>query len=141
MAIRDWVTTDLGWKLFSLFLALAIWLTVHQIYEEPKTASEPAAGNTVTFGNLPVRVVSAVADVRNFRVAPLTVKVTVSGSAEDMARLQADQVHAVVNLTDIGPERDLHLPVDVSAPPGVTLVSVDPPRVGVIVPPPPDKKP
>ncbi len=139
--MRDWITKDLGWKLFSLFLAVAIWLTVHKIYEEPKAATGPAAGNTVTFGNLPVRVVSATADVRYFRVAPLTVKVTVSGSAEDLARLQADQVHAVVNLTDIGPERDLHLPVDVSAPPGVTLVSVDPTKVGVIVPPPPNKKP
>ena len=139
--MRDWVTTDLGWKLFSLFLAVAIWLTVHKIYEEPGAASGLVGGNTVTFGNLPVLVVSAASDVRDFRVAPLTVKVTVSGSAEDMARLQADQVHAVVNLTDIGPERDLHLPVEVSAPPGVTLVSVDPPKVGVIVPPTPDKKP
>ena len=139
--MRDWVTNDLGWKLFSLFLAVAIWLTVHKIYEEPGAASGSAAGNTVTFGNLPVRVVSAASDVRDFRVAPLTVKVTVSGSAETMARLQADQVHAVVNLTDAGPGRDLHLPVDVSTPPGVTLVSVEPPKVGVIVPPPPDKKP
>jgi YbbR domain-containing protein len=134
--MRDWVTNDLGWKLFSLFLAVAIWLTVHKIYEEPKAATGP-----VTFGNLPVLVVSAASDVRDFRVAPLTVKVTVSGSAEDLARLQADQVHAVVNLTGIGPERDLHLPVEVSAPPGVTLVSVDPAKVGVIAPPPPDKKP
>jgi hypothetical protein len=139
--MRDWVTKDLGWKLFSLFLAVAIWLTVHKIYEEPKAASGPVVGNTVTFGSLPVLVVSAASDVRDFRVAPLAVKVTVSGSAEDMARLQADQVHAVVNLTDIGPERDLHLPVDVSTPPGVTLVSVDPAKVGVIAPPPPDKKP
>ena len=139
--MRDWVTEDLGWKLFSLFLAVAIWLTVHKIYEEPGTASGLAGGNTVTFGNLPVGVVSAAADVRNFRVAPLAVKVTVSGSAEALAKLQADQVHAVVNLTDIGPERDLRLPVEVSAPPGVTLVSVDPPKVGVIVPPPSAKKP
>jgi YbbR domain-containing protein len=139
--MRDWVTKDFGWKLFSLFLAVAIWLTVHKIYEEPGAAFGPAAGDTVTFGNLPVRVISAAADVRDFRAAPLTVKVTVSGPAEDMAKLQADQVHAVVNLTDIVPERDLHLPVEVSAPPGVTLVSVDPPKVGVIVPPPPDKKP
>ena len=139
--MRDWVTKDLGWKLFSLFLALAIWLTVHKIYEEPKAASGLVGGNTVTFGNLPVLVVSAASDVRDFRVAPLTVKVTVSGSAEIMAKLQADQVHAVVNLTDIGPERDLHLPVDVSAPPGVTLVSVAPTKVGVIVPPSPNKKP
>jgi YbbR domain-containing protein len=139
--MRDWVTKDLGWKLFSLFLAVAIWLTVHKIYEEPGAVAGLAGGKTVTFGNLPVRVVSAAADVRYFRVAPLTVKVTVSGSAEDLAELQAGQVHAAVILTDIGPERDLHLPVDVSAPPGVTLVSVDPPKVGVIVPPPPNKKP
>jgi len=139
--MRDWVTKDFSWKLFSLFLALAIWLTVHKIYEEPGTASGLAGGNTVTFGNLPVLVVSAASDVRDFRVVPLTVKVTVSGSAETMAKLQADQVHAVVNLTDIGPVRDFRLPVDVSTPPGVTLVSVAPPKVGVIVPPPPEKKP
>ena len=139
--MRDWVTQDFGWKLFSLFLAVAIWLTVHKINEEPKPVSRPVSGNTVTFGNLPVLVVSAASDVRNFRVAPLTVKVTVSGSAEDMARLQADQVHAMVNLTNVTPERDWHLPVDVSTPPGVTLVSVNPPKVGVIVPPPLEKKP
>ncbi|MGA2786417.1 MAG: CdaR family protein [Verrucomicrobiota bacterium] len=139
--MRDWITKDFGWKLFSLFLAVAIWLIVHKIYEEPVTASGLAAGSTVTFGNLPVLVVSAASDVRDFRVAPLTVKVTVRGPAEDMARLQADQVHAVVNLTDFEPERDLHLPVEVSTPPGVTLLSVDPPKVGVIIPPPPDKKP
>ena len=133
--MRDWITKDLGWKLFSLFLAVAIWLTVHQIYEEPKAGYGLAGGSTVTFGNLPVLVVSAAADVRDFRVAPLTVKVTVSGSTEDLARLQPGQVHAVVDLTDLGPQRDLDLPVAVSAPPGVTLIRVDPPRVGVIVPP------
>ena len=141
MAMRDWITKDFGWKLFSLFLALAIWLTVHKIYEEPGAASGSAAGNTVTFGNLPVLVVSAASDVRDFRVAPLTVRVTVSGSPEDLARLQADQVHAVVNLTGIGPQPDLHLPVEVSTPPGITLVTVVPPKVGVIIPPPPNKKP
>ena len=141
MAIRDWVATDLGWKLFSLFLAVAIWLTVHKIYEEPGAASGVAVGNTVTFGNLPVLVVSAASDVRDFRVAPATVAVKVSGSPEVMADLQANQIHAVVDLTDVQSARDLRRRVDVSTPPGVTLVSVDPPKVGVIVPPPPDKKP
>jgi YbbR domain-containing protein len=141
MAMRDWITKDLGWKLFSLFLAVAIWLIVHKIYEEPRAAFGSAIANTVTFGNLPVHVVSSVSDVRNFQVAPTTVKVTVSGSAEVMNKLQAEQVHAVVNLTDIGPERDLHVPVEISAPPGVALVNVDPPQVGVVIPPPNDKKP
>jgi YbbR domain-containing protein len=141
MAMRDWVTKDFSWKLFSLFLALAIWLTVHKIYEEPKTASGLAVGDTETFGTLPVLVVSTASDVRDFRVAPATVAVKVCGPPEIMANLQENQIHAVVDLTDIPSARDLRRRVDVSTPPGVTLVSVDPPKVGVIVPPPPDKKP
>jgi YbbR domain-containing protein len=139
--MRDWFTKDIGWKLFSLFLAVAIWLTVHKIYEEPRTASGSAVGYPVTFGNLPVLVVSAASDVRDFRVVPATVAVKVSGSPEVMADLQASQIHAVVDLTDVQSARDLRRRVDVSTPPGVTLVSVDPPKVGVIVPPPPNKKP
>jgi YbbR domain-containing protein len=139
--MRDWITKDFGWKLFSLFLALAIWLTVHKIYEEPGTAAEAMIGNTVTFDNLPVLVVSTAADVHDFRVAPTTVKVTVSGPAEVMNKLQADKVHAVVNLTGIRPEQGLHVPVEVSAPAGVALGNIDPPRVAVIFPPLSSKKP
>ena len=137
--MRDWITKDFGWKLFSLFLAVAIWLTVHKIYEEPGVASGLVTGNTVTFGNLPVLIVSTAKDVRDFRVAPLTVKVTVSGSADDMAKLQANQVRATVDLTDIESASDLHRVVDVSTPPGVTLINVDPPKV-MVFPPPNDKK-
>jgi YbbR domain-containing protein len=134
--MRDWITRDFGWKLVSLFLAVAIWLTVHKMYEEPRS-SGTAAGSTVTFDNLPVLIVSTAADVHDFRVAPTTVKITVSGSAEVMARLQANQVRPVVDLTDIESARDLHRLVDISTPPGVTLVSVDPSRVAVIPPPKP----
>jgi YbbR domain-containing protein len=133
--MRDWITKDFGWKLSSLFLAVAIWLTVHKIYDEPRNLSAAPAGSTVTFDNLPVLIVSTAADVRNFRVAPTTVKVTVSGSADIMSRLQANQLRAVADLTEIESARDLHRLVDISAPPGVTLVSVDPPKVAVIPPP------
>jgi len=140
MAIRDWVTTDFGWKLFSLFLAVAIWLTVHKIYEEPATVSEPTTEHTVTFGNLQVLVVSAASDVRDFRVVPATVAVKVSGSPEVMADLEANQIHVMVDLTDIQSARDLRRRVDVSTPSGVTVVNIDPPRVGVLVPPGPENK-
>ena len=54
--MRDWITKDIGWKVFSVILAVAIWLTVHKIYEEPRTAAASIAGSTVTYGNLPVLV-------------------------------------------------------------------------------------
>jgi YbbR domain-containing protein len=139
--MRDWLTKDFWWKLFSVILAVIIWLTVHKIYEVPGTYAAPAAGSTFTYDNLPVTVVSAAGDARDFRLAPATVKVTVSGPAAIMNTLQIGQVHAVVNIKDTSLVRDSHLPVEISAPNNVTITSVDPSRVLVIIPPPPEKKP
>jgi hypothetical protein len=138
--MRDWFIKDLGWKLFSILLALAIWLTVHKILEESApppiiTPPLPPSPVAMTFTNLPVLIVSAAADVREFHVTPNAVTVTVSGQPEIMAALQADQVHALVDLTDIEAARNLHRRVDISTPTGVTLVNVDPVEVNVVIPP------
>ena len=138
MATRDWLTKDLSWIIVSLLLAVAIWLTVHKIREEPEAPMTRGVENT--YGNLPVYLFSASMDVHNYRVTPGTVAVTVSGPPKTMAVLQADKIHAVVDLTGIESSHDSRRPVEVSTPAGMTLVSVDPPEVGVIVPPPPSNK-
>ncbi len=131
--MRDWLTKDSGWKLFSVFLAVTIWLTVHKLRDEPELSA--MSGIQTIYGNLPVLVVSAASDVRDFRVAPAIVAVKVSGPAEVMSVLQANQIRAVVDLTDVQSAHNLKRHVEVSTPPGVTLVSVEPPEVGVIIPP------
>jgi YbbR domain-containing protein len=138
--MRDLFIKDWGWKLFSLVLAAFIWLTVHRIIE-PKNAAGLVTGSTLTYGNLPVLIVSTAADVHDYRVAPGVVSVTVSGSPDAIAVLQANQIRATVDLTDIESAKDLKRRVDVSVPSGITLVSVDPLKVGVIIPPQPAKKP
>jgi len=135
--MRDWITKDIAWKLFSLFLAVAIWLTVHKIYEEPRNNFTGARSTTLTYDNLPVLPVSGTADVHDFRVVPATVKVTVVGPRDVMAKLQAGEIHAEADLTDIEAARDSYRDVQISTPPGVTLVSVDPASVTVIPPPKP----
>jgi YbbR domain-containing protein len=135
--MRDQITKDFGWKMFSVFLALVVWLTVHKIYEEPGAETSQARENT--YGDLPVLVVSEASDVHDFRVVPATVSVTVSGPPDAMAVLQADQIRATVDLTGIGSGKQLRR-VEVSTPPRVTLVDVDPPRVSVITPPLPKNK-
>jgi YbbR domain-containing protein len=132
-ALREWLIHDFGWKIFSLLLAAAIWLTVHRVLTDLNSAVAPH-GTTTTYDNLPVQLVSTKADVHSYRLLRPAVKVTVSGTPEVMAVLQASQVHATVDLTDIETSRDLRCRVDISAPPGVTLVSVDPKEIGVIPP-------
>jgi YbbR domain-containing protein len=132
-ALREWLVHDFGWKIFSLLLAAAIWLTVHRIQLEPNGVIAPH-GATVTYDNLPVQLVSTKADVHSYRLLRPAVKVTVSGTPEVMTVLQASQVHATVDLTDIETSRDLRGRVEISTPPGVTLVSVEPKEIGVIPP-------
>ena len=134
MAMRDWLTKDLGWKIFSLFLAGAIWVIVHKNQEEPATPT--AEGIENIYGNLPVHLLSAVADMHDYRIDPETVTVTVSGPPAAMAVLQADQIHAVVDLTGIEAAKGVNLRVDVSTPPNVTVKKVDPSTVVMISPPP-----
>jgi YbbR domain-containing protein len=133
--MRDLFIKDWGWKLFSLFLAVAIWLTVHRILQEPNEAESRAVGNLVKNFNLPVLIVASASDVHLYRVVQDTVSVTVSGSPEAIAILQANQIRATVDLTAIESARDLKRHVDVSVPSGIELVSVDPATVGVIIPP------
>lgn len=139
-AFRSWLVEDLGWKIFSLVLAMAIWLTVHRILLESVAPVAPAGGSTLTYDKLPVDVVASAADVHLYRITTESVRVTVSGSAEAIAVLQASQIRATVNLTDIGlakESKDLKRTVEVSAPAGITVLSVEPKAVGVIVPPAP----
>jgi YbbR domain-containing protein len=133
--LRDLFIKDWGWKLFSLLLAAAIWLTVHKIIEEPKNSDATAAVSPVTYHNLTVSVISRTADMHLYRALPNTVSVTVSGPPEVIAVLQANEIRATVDLTENDSVHDLKRRVDVSVPPGVKLVSIDPPRVGVIIPP------
>ncbi len=126
--IKDW-----AWKLFSLVLAVGIWLVVNA--NRADTATEAAgARDTVTFENLPVRVLSGGADVHEFKVQPPSVAVTVTGPHDIMSALQEKEVHVTLNITGIAAKPNARQVVDVSAPPGVTLVSVEPPSVELIVP-------
>jgi YbbR domain-containing protein len=134
--MRDWFIRDFGWKLLSLLLALAIWLTVSRIRSESETSSPISISESLMFTNVPVLIVSSAADVRDFHVKPSEVTVTVRGSPEEIASLQASQVRAFVDLTGLASAPKLRRHVDVSMPSGIALVRVEPLDVDVVVPPP-----
>ena len=138
MTLRDIITKDFGWKLLSLALAAGIWVTVKTISSETVTTAgvNPLTeSKTRPFANLPVIVMSAAADPREFKVKPDAVDVTVRGSPDLVDGLVKKEIHVTVDLTDIESARDLRKRVEVSAPPGVTVVTIVPPLVDVVVPP------
>jgi hypothetical protein len=133
--MRDLFLKDMGWKLLSLFLAMIIWLTVHQILSEsplPGTGSQKSI--TITYSNQPVLAVSTGADVHGYRIEPPVVRLVLIGPANLMGELDAGQVRTMVDLSDVGTNAASYLPVQVSPPRGVTLLNVDPDNVTVLPP-------
>ena len=119
---------DFWLKLFSLALAVLIWLTVSFAIRKEVSPSSSLGGMIVekTFANIPVVVMSSAADVRNFKVDPSEVTVQVEGDSKLMQTLQAKDVRALVDLTDIESPRDITKRIEISTPPGITYVSIFP---------------
>ena len=142
MPVRDVITKDAGWKVFSLALAVIIWLTIRPFSDETNRGGNLlATWSTRSFTNLPVVVMSSASDVGEFRVEPSAVLVTVSGRPEVVAALTEREIHVTVDLTEIESARSLRKRIDVATPPGVTFIRATPSQVDVVVPPkrPPEK--
>jgi len=127
--LRHLFVEDIWWKLFSLGLAILIWITVTFVSQrEPGTVPR-------VFSNLPVKVMSSSEDVRAFKVNPSTVDVTLRGDPQHLQNLGSDDVHVMVDLTGVAAAHDLREPVVVSVPPGITFMRATPQEVQVIFPP------
>ena len=135
--LHDLIFKDFWLKLFSLTLAVLVWLIVSfAIKKEASPASTLiVASSERTFVNLPVLVMSAAQDVRNMRVRPAHVEVTVQGDAETLRHLQAKEIRVLVDLTGIEAARQLTKRIEVSTPAGISHVRVVPEEVEIIIPP------
>lgn len=137
--IRKLFFQDFWLKLFSLTLAVLIWVAVSFAIE--RSGGEGSRVSTLalslkqrTFQGLPVVLLSSAVDVHEFKVQPKTVEVTVQGDAKTLDRLQPNDIRALVDLTGIEAARDLRKRIDVSTPAGVSHVRVVPSEVQVSIP-------
>jgi YbbR domain-containing protein len=141
--LRHLCLDDFLLKLFSLALALLFWITVSFAIQQKETLPTPAppiSSEARKFPNIPVVAVSSSSDVHNYRVDPDQVEVKVQGDAPMIENLQAKDLRALVDLTGIETNRNQQWPIEVSGPPGVTLLRVLPQEAQVTAPPKPSPK-
>ena len=129
VALRNLVLEDFWLKLFSLVLAVLIWLTV-------TFASQKEVGTeTRVFSDLPVLLLASAADVRDFKVTPQEVDITVRADPRTLQSLQRKSIRPMVDLTGIAAAREVRKRVEVAVPAGVAYLRVAPEEVRVISPP------
>jgi len=128
--LRKLVLEDFWLKLFSLLLAVLLWLTVTFA-----SRKDPGIDQRVLAKMLPVTILASTEDVHNFRVSPSEVAVTVQGNHKTLQNLQTNDIRAIVDLTGVGAARELRKRIEVSVPAGLTHLRVMPEEVQVIFPP------
>ncbi len=135
--LRNFICNDFWLKLFSLALAVLIWLVVGSFVRNQRNPLrlQVTPETRRTYRDLPVLVMSSAADARNFRVAPSKVDVTVQGESETIDSLPDKEIQVLVDVTDIEAAHSLKERITVTTPPGVRLISVNPREVQVIFPP------
>jgi YbbR domain-containing protein len=134
--VRDWML-----KFFSLALAVLTWLAVsfslrQKVVEVP---GHPAVSER-TYYDLPVLIVSAAADVHDFRVKPAEVDVTVQGEETLLNNLQSRHIRVLVDLSNVATTNALKKRIEVVAPSGITHVRIEPDEVEIIPPAAPEPK-
>jgi hypothetical protein len=133
--LRNLLFHDFWLKLFSLALAVLIWLTVWFARGKNVFATFTNRGAEQNYFNVPVLVILPAADIRNVQVNPSVVAVTLQGEPGRLRELKTKEIHAQVDLTGIESARGLHLQVEIILPPGITYTRVIPNEVEVIIPP------
>jgi YbbR domain-containing protein len=128
--LRNLVLEDFWLKLFSLLLAVLLWLTVSFASRKDVGIDQRTLSKV-----LPVSILASAEDVHNFRVSPTEVVITVQGNPKTLQNLQTNDIRAVVDLTGLGAARDLRKRIEVSVPNGITPLRVVPEEVQVIFPP------
>ena len=135
--LRNLFFADFWLKLFSLVLAVLIWGTVSlAIHKEVSPVGQFTTRlSPHTFFDLPIVILSSAGDVHTFRVTPDKVEVTVQAEPKILEKLQAKDIRVLVDVTDIEEAHDLRMRVEVTAPPGVAVLSTLPEKVDVTIPP------
>lgn len=146
LLVQNLLFRDFWLKFFSLVLATLIWLTVWLFFIRKDVSPARALSNLPseerTFYNIPVLVMSAAADVRDFKVSPGEVAIKVRGEPAKLQALekrmhddpQARDIRAMVDLTGIEATQGTHKKIVVTTPADITFEQADPDEVDIIEP-------
>ena len=131
--VRDWPL-----KCFSLALAILAWLAISFSLRE-QVVSVPGATTLSArkYFDLPVTIVSSTGDTRDFKAIPSEVDVTVQGDEATLEKLAGKNIHVMVDVSGAVIRSAQEMPVEITTPPGVTHVRIEPSNLVSIIPPPP----
>ncbi len=130
---RNLIFNNLGWKLFSLLIAMVIWSTYHTGEEGIIDIGGNLFEDKVTkeFHGYHVQLLSQQGVLQNVELNPEDVTISLRGAPDFMNPITINDVLAFVDVSNLPPGASNKIPVSVRVPAGVKVVSVSPTNITV----------
>jgi hypothetical protein len=134
MNFRDLILNNFWWKLTALALAIIVRLALHPQDGQPLLPESMRPMHTRYLVAHPIILSKPATDLREFKVMPETVDITLSGDSKFLKNLDDREVRATVDVRDISPDTNT-VRIHVFVPPegGIRLERMTPERVQVEV--------
>ena len=135
MSLRHFFQHNLGLKIFSLFLATLIWVSIRFGMDNNLHLNLPhnpiLSVDRKDLLRLSIGVLTPSGSSGGYTVTPAEVLVSISGDAAALGELKAEDVKAFVDLTQHQQSQAEFHTVRVHLPPGITLLRITPKSVRV----------
>ncbi|GEM_PF-2244587 len=132
---RNLIFNNLGWKLFSLLIAMVIWSTYHTGEEGIIDIGGNLFEDKITkeFHGYHVQLLSQQNGLQNVVLYPEDVTISLRGAAEIMNPITINDVLAYVDVSNLTTGATNTVAVSVKVPAGVKVISVVPTNIVVKV--------
>ena len=120
---------NLGWKLFSLLIAIIIWNTYYLTGGTFLDRYLEGEVKELQYPGFRPRIMKRQVDTRQFRIQPAQVDIAVSGSRSIVDDLQLKDILVYVDPDDYRDGDTNPVPVNVHVPSGVSVTKIDPSEV------------
>src|SRR3954464_13789432 len=132
MPFRDLILNNFWWKITALALAIIVRLALHPQDGQPLIPSSMRLSDARYLVQHPIILQKPATDLREFKVTPDTVDITLSGEAKVLKNLDISEIRATVDIRDLTPETNT-VRIHVFVPPegAIKLERMTPERVQV----------
>jgi hypothetical protein len=128
MPFRDYILHNFWWKLLSLLLAAMTWLFIETTFQREESLRQipVVTSSTRNFPAVPVTLLTSAANPSRYQVDPISVSVEIGGTAEALAKLQAREIRAFVDISSsAGDEKQFRKKIQVQLPPDLKVEKLD----------------
>lgn len=131
MTWRGIFVNNLGWKLFSLLIALIVWNTYHLTGGSILFTNWSGDTKSANYVGFRPRILTRQGETRRFRLKPEQVEITISGLPADIDRLEVKDILAYVDMQDYKEGDTNAVPVHVMVGQHLTVTDIQPSKVQV----------